>query len=204
MRERFLLGIVALAVAATLISPALAAAQVMRVDSAVGSGSDGVTQFQFSVTSGPSGENPSGSASFTVSFLGGETFTVTEINCLSVDGNTATFVGRLAFNSLGFSFAKVTVVDNGASGDTFGVAAYSGPSTDPPPPCTPITGFEGAATLLPRPIVAGDIVVVDAQPKAQDDEEDDDDENGENDGRAEDDQNGQDDPNDDDRNNDDD
>jgi hypothetical protein len=53
-------------------------------DSAVGSGSAGIfTDFNFNVTSGPSGENPTG---FTTSDAVGDHFVTSSITCLSVNG----------------------------------------------------------------------------------------------------------------------
>ena len=65
--------------------------------------------------------------------------TSTQIECLSVSGNTATFVYRMA-PTVGLVRAKVTATDNGPVGDTVGSMFYD-PSTTPT--CTPITGFEG-------------------------------------------------------------
>ena len=79
-----------------------------------------------------------------------------EFVCLAVAGNTATAVGRLAPNPSLFTYAKFTAVDNGPTGDTYGAPAYR--SVDAPP-CTPITTFEGDASALPQPLLAGDIRV---------------------------------------------
>ena len=83
-------------------------------DSAVGSGSTPVfSSFNFNVTSGASGENPSG---FTTTDGFGQHFEGTSITCLSVTGNTATFVAPLAPNVFGFTYGKVTAVDDGPAG----------------------------------------------------------------------------------------
>lgn len=146
-----------------LALPGVSAGQVVSGDSAVGSGvfvSGGANQFQFNVTSGPSGENPSGSASIFLPFLPiPETFSTTAISCLSVNANAATFVGPLAANSFGFGYLKITVVDNGPTGDVFGVVAHN-----TLPACTPIVPFEGVASLGSGPIASGTIVVHDAAP----------------------------------------
>src|SRR5205085_1831349 len=97
------------AVVLVLVLPGLAIAQAAPVDSAVGSGSTGSVAFQFNMTSGPSGENPSGTSLATAA---GETFTSTKVICLSVSGNQAAFVIQLAPNSFGFTYAKALVVDN--------------------------------------------------------------------------------------------
>ena len=48
-----------------------------------------------------------------------------------MSGNTATWVTELMPNSLGFTFGKVTVVDNGPAGsglDTYAAAGYTSPA----------------------------------------------------------------------------
>jgi hypothetical protein len=147
-----LLGVLLLA---ALASPAAAGAAPPTQDSVVGTG---ITTFNFSngvinVTSGPSGEDPTGAAS---AVLAGETFSSTSVECLSVTGNSATFVISLAPNSMGAIWARVTVVDNSSTGspDTLAVAGYV-----VQPDCTPEPGFFGTESLI-----AGDIVVVDAPP----------------------------------------
>jgi hypothetical protein len=158
--KRLLLG-VGLAGVILGALPTLASAQGVSGDSAVGSGtfiSGSENSFDFDVAGGASGENPSGSFSIAVPFLS-ETFTTTEITCLSISGNTATFAGLLAPNSQGFVYVKVTVVDQGPTGDIFGVVAYVSV-----PNCVPIAHPEGVASLGTGPIASGDITVSDAQP----------------------------------------
>jgi hypothetical protein len=123
-------------------------------DSAVGSGSTSVfTDFDFNVTSGPSGENPVG---FTTTDGFGEHFEGSSIACLAVNGNTATFAGTLKPNRFGFTNFRVTVVDNGPANaglDTDAANAYFAPVG-----CsTPETAFLGTLT-------SGDIAVVDSPP----------------------------------------
>jgi hypothetical protein len=134
----------------------VAGAQAPAGDSVVGSGITTPTYSNgaVNITSGPSGENPTGSA--TIVFRG-ETFVSTSVLCLAVSGNTATFVISLAPNSLGAPFARATVVDNASAGiaDTLAVAGHLAPAPD----CSPETGFAGTESLI-----AGDIVVVDAPP----------------------------------------
>ena len=115
-------------------------------------------EFQFDARSRPSGENPTGTGGV---HRRGRAVHPDRDDCLAGSGSTATAVGQLAFNSRCFTHAKFTVVDNGPAGNTYGAAAYRSVN---PPPCTPITAFEGDFTSLPRPIVSGDIHVVDAQP----------------------------------------
>lgn len=123
-------------------------------DSAVGSGSTGFfTDFNFNVTSGPSGENPAG---FTTTDAVGEHFVASSITCLSVNGHTATFAGALEPNSFGFTHFRVTVVDNGAAGS--GLDTYAAEGLFAPVDCsTPTASFQGTLT-------SGDIVVVDSPP----------------------------------------
>jgi hypothetical protein len=156
--KRFLLG-AGLAVVILGALPTLASAQVASGDSVAGSGvfiSGSENSFEFNVAGGPSGENPSGSFSLAVPFLG-ETFTTTEITCLSISGDTATFAGLLAPNSGGFVYFKVTVVDQGPTGDIFGVVAYVSA-----PNCVPIMHPEGMGSLGTGPIASGNITVTDA------------------------------------------
>ena len=156
--KRLLLG-VGLAVVIWGALPTFASAQVVGGDSAAGSGvfiSGSENSFEFNVAGGPSGENPSGSFSIAVPFLF-ETFTTTEITCLSISGDTATFAGLLASNSMGFVYVKVTVVDQGPTGDIFGVVAYVSVPT-----CDPIMHPEGVASLGTGPIASGNITVTDA------------------------------------------
>jgi hypothetical protein len=123
-------------------------------DSAVGNGSTSFfTNFDFNVTSGPSGENPVG---FTTSDGFGEHFEASSIACLAVNGNTATFAGSLKPNRFGFTHFRVTVVDNGPANsglDTDAANAYFAPVG-----CSaPETSFLGTLT-------SGDVVVVDSPP----------------------------------------
>ncbi len=116
--------------------------------------------FDFAVSSGPSGENPSGEASlFVVPFPAFAT--TSEVSCLSVSGNTATFVARLGENTLPFTaeYLKVIVVDTDpAGGDTFGVGAYV-----TLPTCSPDFTDALANTGI-EPLTSGHISVSDAQP----------------------------------------
>src|SRR4051794_38981201 len=103
----------ALAVVA-MIAPATSFAQSPITDAAVGSGSvNEFPSFRFNVSSGPSGENPSGSA--TAVFLD-QTLVAASIDCLAVSGNTATFAGSLGPSSSFYRTFEITVVDNGSTG----------------------------------------------------------------------------------------
>jgi hypothetical protein len=150
-----LLGTLAVA-GACLATPHVAGAQAPAQDSVVGTGITTPTYSNgaIDITSGPSGENPTGSASVV---FAGERFVSTSVQCLSVSGNTATFVIGLAPNSLGALFGRATVVDNSSSGipDTISIAGHLAPAPD----CGPEIGFAGT-----EPLIAGNIVVVDAPP----------------------------------------
>ena len=133
-------------------------AQTPTQDSATGTGgTSSYTSFAFNVVSGPSGENPSGSSRLDLPSFGLHTQS-SAISCLSVSGNTATFVTVLMPNSFGFTFGKLTVTDNGPAApglDTYAAAGYFSP-----PDCSsPEIGALGTQSLL-----TGDIVVVDAPP----------------------------------------
>jgi hypothetical protein len=122
-------------------------------DSAVGNGSTSAFNFDFNVTSGPSGENPTGFAT-TDGF--GEHFQASSIACLAVNGSTATFAGGLQPNTFGFTDFRVTVVDNGPANS--GLDTYAANGYFAPVGCSaPETSFQGALT-------SGDIVVVDSPP----------------------------------------
>ena len=139
--------------------PVLAAPKSVQLarDQVVGDGTQVNAAYHFDVSSGPSGENPSGHASITDPLTA--TFTSTQIECLSVTGNTATFVYRMA-PTLGLVRVEVTATDNGPVDDTVGSMFYDPSAT---PTCTPITGFEGNGGQLPG-FITGQIVVIDAAP----------------------------------------
>jgi hypothetical protein len=152
-----LLGVLAAAAGACLALPGVAGAQAPAQDSVVGTGAiaDG-SSLVANVTSGPSGENPTGTVSFSTA---GFSFQSTSVACLSVTGNSATFVISLAPNGLGIPGARFTVVDNSSTGspDTITVSPRDPFAT----PCTPEPGIPGGG---PQELTAGDIVVIDAQP----------------------------------------
>jgi hypothetical protein len=150
--------IAALGLVAALALPGVAAgapkASPTFQDSARGTGSTpAFTNFDFDVRSGPSGENPTGVSS-TDGF--GEHFEATSVDCLAVDGNTATFAGPLKPNTFGFNFGKVTVVDNGP--ENSGLDLYAANGFVLPTDCA----FPAAGFLAP--LTSGDVVVVDSPP----------------------------------------
>jgi hypothetical protein len=150
MRSRCLLGTVVVALGAMLALPNVAGAQVPTGDSVVGNGETGIgNSFSFNVSSGPSGENPTGDVS---AVFFGTFFQSTSVDCLAVSGNIATFAGALGPNTFDLTHYKVTVEDNGPTGDTVGITATTTP-------------FDCAEPLGPEfalPLTDGEIVVVDA------------------------------------------
>ena len=151
MRTRCLLATV-VAVGAILVLPSAAGAQVPTGDSVVGSGDTATgNSFSFDVSSGPSGENPTGGSS---ALLADFLYRSTSVDCLAVSGNVAITAGGLAPNPFALTYYKTTVVDNGPTGDAVGVAGAT-----PPFDCTEPLGFECCT-----PPTSGNIVVVDAPP----------------------------------------
>lgn len=120
--------------------------------------------FGINMSSGPSGEDPTGGFGYTVlvrypNLYG--TVASQAVTCLAVHGNTATAVGSVAlvdpfYADPGYGI-KVTVVDNDQTGsgpDTYGTAPVYG--TLSPSDCDTPTGGD--------PLTQGDIVVTDSQP----------------------------------------
>jgi hypothetical protein len=105
------------------------------------------SHFDFDATSGPLGENPTGSADFFHTF---------DITCLQVTGNRAAFGGPITFSPI-FAVGEwlaFTVVDNGPAPD---LASGGFWLPTPPPPNTPDCGDINE----PVHAVTGDIVVQD-------------------------------------------
>jgi hypothetical protein len=147
-------------VAALLVVGASASAQTQARDSVSGTVHVALppappefgTLQTFDVSSGPSGENPTGVITFVLLPFG--IATDYPITCLAVNGNAATVgLADLVFPDLA---GYTQVVDGGPGGvDQLGTVG-SGPATDcPKPPISFVSTFN---------IVSGDLVVVDAQP----------------------------------------
>jgi hypothetical protein len=79
----------------------------------------------------------------------------------SADSERRSAVGRLAPNASGYTYAKFMVVDGGPTGDAYGAAGHRSAIA---PPCTPITTSEGDISVLPEPLLTGEIQVIDALP----------------------------------------
>jgi hypothetical protein len=153
-----------IAVAVAALLPAAAAAQPAAVSpiplfdsvTATGSGA-GFVDLQVSAQSGPSGENPTGTASTTVEVdLGppGPGFVTLSgpVTCLAVSGTTA--VLNFTDQTLGLGSLTLQLTDNGGGGQDL-VAA--GAQRRAPTDCSPLT-------TPPQQLTAGRVVVVDAQP----------------------------------------
>jgi hypothetical protein len=156
--RRFLLAVAGITAAVALAVPP-ASAQAPTEDSVTGQATGGPGFFgdiQIDVRSGPSGENPTGTAFFRI---GGDQSTIQvggQVTCLAVSGNTATLVVEDEADEFAgsFGFVAIQVVDNAGTGapDTFDSRIRTDPSD-----CTPVP-----VTLILTPIASGDIVVVDA------------------------------------------
>jgi hypothetical protein len=149
MRRNVSFAAVAVGMGVGLALPVFAGARTPRQDSVTLTGTASAGFFRVSTldaTSGPSGENPTGQANFTVF---GSLQVGGPVTCPAVGGNTATI------NIRDRSFATVTVqvVDN--QPDTFDAAPTGRPSTD----CSPLP-----PTVLGGPVSGRDIMVVDAPP----------------------------------------
>jgi hypothetical protein len=139
-----------------LAAAGTAAAQVVAGDSAVGSGQAGDWIFDFNATSGPAGENPSGTGRFTF-----HTIEVAgTVSCLGVTGTRAVIGLSVTSSSAGpFPGAWISVTDGGgaAGEDTFDARPeWSGVPTDCSVPPLPL-----AEAAVDR----GDIVIHDAPPR---------------------------------------
>jgi hypothetical protein len=128
-----------------------AQAQTPAGDSVTGSGTvaPGVVRFSFDAHSGPSGENPTGTAS-----IGGPNIVGGPVTCLVVSGNTARFA--IGDDPFGGSI-EFQVTDNAGAGV--------------PDTLTALIQFRGVLDCSPLPpnvtavpISTGDIAVFDAQP----------------------------------------
>jgi hypothetical protein len=147
--------VVAAAIALGLLFASTASAQTPVQDSVTGQGGSGTGPrgsflFQIDAHSGPSGEAPTGTASFYMALYG--TFRG-PVACLAVDGSAATlnFVVANPYDPSDLHVFTYTVIDS-PTGDRITWATDQRAPTD----CTPLS--------FPAPITSGDIVVVDAQP----------------------------------------
>ena len=143
-----------LAVASLLVLSGSAFGRVPVEDSVVGGGSvDTTSAVSFDVRSGPSGENPSGEVTLRLE-PGGAVMASRSIDCLIVNGSTATFAGTWLPNPYGQTHFGFTVEDTGptaSAADLLGLVSTTTASRG----CSPYTGVS--------PLISGGIVVTDAQ-----------------------------------------
>lgn len=118
-------------------------------DSVVVTGNGAFQNIDINVSSGPSGENPTGHVAADVAPYG--RLQSSGITCLSVSGASANIAGTLEPNSAGVSQFRVTVVDNGPADS--GLDGFVGSPT----------GFADCSQSLgTSPLTSGDAVVLDA------------------------------------------
>jgi hypothetical protein len=141
--------------AAAGAAPAPAPTPTMDSVTAEGSGG-GFLNIAVSAESGPSGENPTGTVSTTISIDGPRgPMPVTiggGVTCLAVTGNTA--VVNFDEQTFGLGILTLSLTDNGGNGRDL-VAA--GDLHRAPTDCSPLAS-------IPAALTAGRVVVVDAQP----------------------------------------
>jgi len=151
-RTRFIATAVGLGV--VLAVPAVASAQTPGQDSVSGSAATGAARdfarFTFDVSSGPSGESPTGTVAID-SFFG--LIGPLDVTCLSVGGNRAGMFAEAPPNTSGVTGLVISVEDNGPGEDRIDWHTVSVVPADCP---VPSQVFEST--------VSGDITVTDAQP----------------------------------------
>jgi hypothetical protein len=148
------LAVASCAVGGFLITPASLAAQPPPVaeDTVAVSGDGGFfSNISIDARSGPSGENPTGTASFVIF---GTIHLVGPVTCLNVLDNTAV----LNFRDSTFGLGTVSLTDNGGSGTDIMELAFEREPTD----CSPVSVGSFTSTLRD-----GRAVVVDAPPLPQ-------------------------------------
>jgi hypothetical protein len=151
MRLRMLFVAAAIGIGMASASPGVSGAQVATQDSVTGGGRIVGASFGVDARSGPSGENPTGTA-----FVASSVFRLRAegpVTCLNVTGNRAV-VGFA--NTLGDGFAGVGGFIEVTDGTPDTVTLTRIASGEPPTVCPPPLGIGGSA------LGTGDIVVVDA------------------------------------------
>jgi hypothetical protein len=142
--------VISLLTVAMALTADAASAQTAGQDSLVGSGQVGNFAIVVDVSSGPSGESPTGQL-VTHLIDDGTLFFGGPPTCLSVDGNVATVNIR---DELGVGFGIVTVQITDAAVDIFESNLFRDPSD-----CSPLTN-----PIVSGPVQSGDFVVTDARP----------------------------------------
>lgn len=157
MSRSFVPAVTALSAIALCVGPAQA--QITAQDSAVGAGSSGddvFPSFQFNVTSGPAGENPSGEVS--LDLLGG-IHASGPVTCVAVSGKRADI--GFPYQDFGTALRLVLEVEDlgppGSGLDTIDLHVFD-PSERTGTDCSPIP------ETLQRQVRSGDISVHDAHP----------------------------------------
>ena len=145
-------ALVAIALLGAIGAPAVSQAQGPAQDSVTGSGTAGPYSFVFDAHSGPSGENPTGTAAISLTSTP-SVFTSGPVTCLAVDGNRA-----------------VIGIENGPGSLTAGEGTLIEVTDNPDalffrlwfePPNTCLTDPSG---YTPTPVTSGDIRITDAPP----------------------------------------
>lgn len=158
---RPLLIVLGLALMGLVVAPGASAAAPLDTVNVTGSTSDGfLTNINISAQSGPSGQNPSGTASAFVPIINQ---TVSgPVTCLSVTGPdqgpgtpTAPTTATLVLQSSNEGLVKVTVVDNGGNGaDQFAFMTFVTSPTDCSTPATSfVTLSPGRAIVFDAPVL---------------------------------------------------
>jgi hypothetical protein len=108
------------------------------------------------VSSGPSGENPTGHGTLDISYGGGnfDHWVLGAITCFSINGNTASIAGVLAASDPGFPGFAITVVDQGPADSGLDSFTANGAGEAGPTEC-PANTFRDS-------LIDGNAVVVDA------------------------------------------
>jgi hypothetical protein len=149
--KRLLVAVLSLLLVVLGASASPAVGQVSE-DSVTGSGTAGPYSFVFDAHSGPSGENPTGTATISLTSTP-SVFTSGPVTCLAVEGTRA-----------------VIGIENGPGSLTAGEGTLIEVSDDPDalffrlwfePPSTCFTAPSG---YTPTPVTSGDIRITDAQP----------------------------------------
>jgi hypothetical protein len=143
---------------AVMALPGSAVGQTPTEDSVVGSGVVSNINFDLDAHSGPSGENPTGTA--VLAQVGDFTLRIDgPVTCLTVTGNTAVIGMANSFGNTALGSAAFIEATDGGAADRIGVQLLF-PPTGPPSVCPSSLGVPGGSF----PVTSGNLVVTDAQP----------------------------------------
>jgi hypothetical protein len=162
--RRLLLTVVALGVAGMLAVPH-AVAQAPTRDSVAGRliadfGVRGAITYTIDVSSGPSGESPTGTIDAHIAVGPFDFHATSQATCLQVTGNRAVIGGRLIDPNIVFQVYLIVVDEPGDVQDRILPQLFSGR----PGPATCAEFDAQMAGTTPPPAHSGSVVVVDAQP----------------------------------------